>query len=152
MISSSSARTKYEVVTPNRADATCLMRLSARSPSASGAYVSGSSPPSPELERAPIRFIPRARVRCASGESAPSDIAVEMKRRRSASTGSTSASGTGVPPPPPRIASRSRGLAGARAATREPNAPNACGVLAATAFCIARTRGGDQAWSSPSRR
>src|SRR5438067_9117989 len=58
------------------------MRLSARSPFSSGAYVSGSSPPSPELERAPIRFMPIAKVRCASGESAPKDMAVEMKRRR----------------------------------------------------------------------
>src|SRR5213594_3310948 len=36
LISSSSARTRYEVVTPKRAEATCLMRLSARSPLSSG--------------------------------------------------------------------------------------------------------------------
>ena len=34
LISSSSARTRYSVVTPKRADATCLMRLSSRSPPA----------------------------------------------------------------------------------------------------------------------
>jgi hypothetical protein len=33
LISSSSARTRYSAVTPKRADATCLMRLSSRSPS-----------------------------------------------------------------------------------------------------------------------
>ncbi len=36
LISSSSARTRYSVVTPNRPLATCLMRLSTRSPLGSG--------------------------------------------------------------------------------------------------------------------
>src|ERR1051326_4126068 len=96
LISSSSARARYAVVTPKRPDATCLMRLSARSLPSSGVYVAGSSPPSPELERAWMRFIAIASVACASGDSAPSDIALEMKRRRIASTGSTSSIGTGA--------------------------------------------------------
>ena len=37
LISSSSARIRYSVVTPNRAEATCLIRLSARSPLSAGA-------------------------------------------------------------------------------------------------------------------
>ena len=85
--------------------------------------------------------MPIAKVRCASGESAPKDMAVEMKRRRIVSAGSTSSSGIGVPE---RIASKSRGLAGTRAATRARNVSYAWGVFASTAFCIARTRGGDQ--------
>ena len=36
LISSSSARTRYSVVTPKRAEATCLIRLSARSPFSAG--------------------------------------------------------------------------------------------------------------------
>src|ERR1051325_4499280 len=83
---SCSARARYAVVTPKRPDATCLMRLSARSLPSSGVYVAGSSPPSPELERAWMRFMAIASVACASGDSAPSDIALEMKRRRIAST------------------------------------------------------------------
>src|SRR2546422_8312775 len=43
--------------------------------------ISGSSPPSPQFDFAPIRFIPMARVRWASGDSAPSDIAVEIDRK-----------------------------------------------------------------------
>src|ERR1051325_4499432 len=57
LISSSSARIRYCVVTPKRADATCLIRLSARSPLASGAYVSGSSPPSPQFDFAGLRAL-----------------------------------------------------------------------------------------------
>src|SRR5205814_1936841 len=89
-----------------------------------------------------MRFIPVASVRCASGDNAPSDIAVEMKRRRMTSAGSTWSSATGTPV---RIASKSRGPAGARAAT-----------LATKASypwrCSAVTTGGDQPWSSPSLR
>src|SRR2546425_164127 len=62
-----------------------------------------------------MRFIPVASVRCASGDNAPSDIAVEMKRRRITSAGSTWSSATGAPV---RIASKSRGPAGAGAAVR----------------------------------
>ncbi len=113
LISSSSARTRYSVVTPNRAEATCLIRLSsAVAVLAARGSCCGSSPPSPELDRAPIRFIAIESVACASGESAPSDIAEETNRRRISSTDSTSSSGTGVPG---RTARRSRGLAGRRA-------------------------------------
>src|SRR5882762_9327309 len=111
LISSSSARTRYSVVTPKRPDATCLMRLSARSPLGRGAYDAGSSPPSPVFDRAPMRFMPIARVACASGVSAPRDMALEMNRRRMSSTGSTSSSGIGCAA---RKSSRSRGPAGAR--------------------------------------
>ncbi len=78
--------------------------------------MNGSSPPSPELLRAPIRFMAIDSVACASGESAPSDIAAETKRGRMASIGSTSSSGTGVPAG--RKPSRSRGLVGRCASAR----------------------------------
>ena len=58
-----------------------------------------------------MRFIAIESVACASGESAPSDIAEETKRVRIDSAGSTSSSGTGAPS---RTASRSRGPAGRR--------------------------------------
>src|SRR5260370_49043 len=95
LISSSSARFKYRGVTPNRADATCLTRLSRRGPPSSS-YMSGSSPPSPELERAPTWFMAIASASCASGESAPSDIAVLTNRLTISLAGSTSSSGTGA--------------------------------------------------------
>ena len=44
-----------------------------------------------------MRFIAIDSVACASGESAPSDMAEETNRVRIASAGSTSSSGTGVP-------------------------------------------------------
>src|SRR5204862_5035885 len=77
LICSSSADRRYAGVTPKRADATCLVRL----PSA-WLNRSGSSPPSPLLLRAPIWFIARATMRCASGDSAPTDIADAKNRRQ----------------------------------------------------------------------
>ena len=95
LICSSSADRRYAGVTPKRADATCLVRLPLQSPSAGRRNRSGSSPPSPLLLRAPSRFIAIATARCASGASAPTDIAEAKKRRQIASTGSTSSSGIG---------------------------------------------------------
>ena len=40
----------------------------------------GSSPPSPEFERAPTAFAPAASASCASGEIAPSEIAAVENR------------------------------------------------------------------------
>ena len=62
----SSAFTKYSLVTPNRPDATCLIALRLESPFESGMKRSGSSPPSPVLLLAPMRFIAMAKVSCAS--------------------------------------------------------------------------------------
>ena len=56
---------------------------------------SASSPPSPVLERAPIRFIAMASVSCASLEMEPNDIAPVAKRLTIAVAGSTSSIGTG---------------------------------------------------------
>ncbi len=67
----SSALTRYSEVTPNRPDATCLMALRRRSPLASGVKRSGSSPPSPVLDRPPIRFMAMASVSWASAEMEP---------------------------------------------------------------------------------
>ncbi len=85
--------------------------------------------------------MPIASVRCASGDNAPSDIAVDTKRRRISSAGSTSSSGMGGTA---RNASRSRGLAGSRAATRARKPSYASGEPAFTAACIDRTSCGDQ--------
>ena len=93
LISSSSARLRYAGVTPNRADATCLTRLSLRMAALS--YVSGSSPPSPELDLAPIWFIASASASCASGDRAPSDIAVLTNRLTISLAGSTAFIGAG---------------------------------------------------------
>ena len=63
----SSAFVRYSLVTPNRPDAICLTRERR-----SGSYRrSGSSPPSPVLDRPPRRFMAIARVSCASAEIDP---------------------------------------------------------------------------------
>ena len=67
----SSELTRYSEVTPNRPEATCLMALRRRSPLASGVKRSGSSPPSPVLDRPPSRFMAMARVSWASAEIDP---------------------------------------------------------------------------------
>ena len=72
------------MVTPNRADATCLIeerRLSAKR--------AGSSPPSPVFDLPPISFMATASASCASGEIEPSDIAPVTKRFMISVTGST---------------------------------------------------------------
>ncbi len=58
LISSWSARARYVAVTPNRAEATCLIRASRRRPSSPGTYQAGSSPPSPVFAAPPARWIP----------------------------------------------------------------------------------------------
>ena len=57
----------------------------------------GSSPPSPQLDRPPIRFMAWARVSWASFESDPCDMAPVENRRAISLAGSTSSSGTGGP-------------------------------------------------------
>src|SRR5580698_7286110 len=56
LICRSSALTRYSLVTPNRPDATCLTAERRRSPLGSGLNRSGSSPPSPVLDRPPSRL------------------------------------------------------------------------------------------------
>src|SRR5215472_13066575 len=58
LICRSSALTRYSLVTPNRPLATCLTAERRRSPLASGTNRSGSSPPSPVLDRPPSRAPP----------------------------------------------------------------------------------------------
>src|SRR6202000_3150634 len=86
LICRSSALTRYSLVTPNRPDATCLTAERRRSPLGSGLNRSGSSPPSPVLDRPPSRFIAMARVSCASAEIDPYDMAPVLKRLRIDST------------------------------------------------------------------
>ena len=98
-------------MTPNRADATCLMRASRRRPSRSGAYHAGSSPPSPVLAAPPARWIPIVNAWCASGDSAPTLIAETTNRRAIDRALSTSVNGTAVAAR--RTRRPSRGTAGA---------------------------------------
>src|SRR5215469_14105272 len=95
LICRSSALTRYSLVTPNRPLATCLIADLRRSPFTSAAYLSASSPPSPEFDRPPSRFIAIARVWCASADSEPYDIAPVQNRLTISLTGSTSSIGTG---------------------------------------------------------
>src|ERR1700748_776729 len=67
----SSALTRYSLVTPNRPDATCLTLLRRRSPLGWGVRGSGPTPPSPVLDRPPMRFMAMARVSWASAEIEP---------------------------------------------------------------------------------
>src|ERR1700746_1114584 len=97
LICRSSALTRYSLVTPNRPDATCLTAERRRSPLGSGLNRSGSSPPSPVLDRPPRRFIAIARVSCASAEIDPYDIAPVANRFTIDSTGSTSSIGIREP-------------------------------------------------------
>jgi hypothetical protein len=62
----SSALTRYSLVTPKRADATCLIALRFQSPFGSRRYRAGSSPPSPVFDLPPRRFMAMASVVCAS--------------------------------------------------------------------------------------
>ena len=78
------------MVTPNRPDAICLIALRRKSPFSSGTKRCGSSPPSPEFDFAPIRFIAIASVSCASALIEPNDIAPVTNRDTIALTGSTS--------------------------------------------------------------
>src|SRR5580700_7897745 len=93
----SSAFTRYSLVTPKRPDATCLIALRRRSPLASGVKRSASSPPSPVLERPPMRFMAMASVSCASAEIDPYDMAPVEKRLMMDEIGSTSSMGIAPP-------------------------------------------------------
>ena len=118
LISSCSARARYSAVTPKRAEATCLMAASRRSPSADGAYQAGSSPPSPEFALPPSRAMPMLIAWCASGDSAPRLIAELTKRRTIRDAGSTSRSGTA--PSRPAAASAGRAAAAGRSSASRP--------------------------------
>src|SRR3954453_19851160 len=82
LICRSSALVRYRLVTPNRPDATCLIAL--RRAGSRGR--SGSPPPSPVFDFAPIEFIAIARVSCASSEMEPYDMAPVENRFRIDST------------------------------------------------------------------
>ena len=109
LISSWSARARYVAVTPNRAEATCLIEASRRSPSGPGAYQAGSSPPSPVFAAPPASWIPMREGLVCLGASAPTLIAETTNRRTIDGASSTSErsteAGTG------RIRSSSRGTA-----------------------------------------
>src|SRR5580698_6386753 len=83
LISISVALARYSAVTPNRPEATCLMRRFLESPFSIGVNRLRSSPPSPEFDLPPMRFMAMASVSWASGESAP----IEDIRRRCTTAG-----------------------------------------------------------------
>ena len=85
----------YSAVTPNLPDATCLTAEFLESCASNGTKRVSSSPPSPVLDRAPMRFIAIASVSCASRLMEPSEIAPVANRGRICSTGSTSLNGIG---------------------------------------------------------
>ncbi len=95
-------------MTPNRPEATCLIALRRTG----STRRSGSSPPSPVFDLAPIEFMATARVSCASCEMEPYDMAPVENRLTIDSTGSTSSTGTGSRSPslkakrPRRVMSR----------------------------------------------
>ncbi len=95
LISSSLAAFRYSAVTPKRPEATCLIGELALSPLGRGLKRSAPSPPSPESDRAPMRFMAMVRVSCASGERAPKDMPGVTKRFLISVMLSTSSSGTG---------------------------------------------------------
>ena len=110
LIWSSCANAAYSGVTPKRPDAICLI-----GEFDSERNRSRSSPPSPVFAFAPMRLSASPISSCASGESAPRDMAPPEKRRTTSATGSTSSSGTGGPAG--TSSSRSRGSSGERPLT-----------------------------------
>src|SRR3977135_4229958 len=80
LICSSSALTRYSIVTPKRPQATRLIDERGEAPFGAGGERDGSSPPSPVFDLPPRRFIAIASVSCASRPSDPSDIAPVAKR------------------------------------------------------------------------
>src|SRR5438034_1323685 len=77
LICSSSALTRYSVVTPKRPDATCLIAERIESPLGKGAKRSRSSPPSPVFDLPPMRFMAMASVVCASRLIEPKRFAAD---------------------------------------------------------------------------
>jgi hypothetical protein len=82
-------------VTPKRADATWRMAERRWSPLSSVPSRRGSSPPSPEFDRPPMRFMAMASVSCDSGEIEPRLMAPVAKRFTMSLAGSTSLRGKG---------------------------------------------------------
>src|SRR5690606_5513911 len=80
LICSSSAFARYQIVTPKRPDAICLIAERRESPSASGLNRAGPSPPSPVLLCRPKRRTTTASVSCAAAEGEPKRSAAVDKR------------------------------------------------------------------------
>src|SRR3546814_16310061 len=92
-------KTAYEMRISDWSSDVCSSDLIAEfslSPFWRGVKRAGSSPPSPESDLAPMRFIAMLSVPCASGDSAPSDMPGVTKRLRIAVIDSTSPIGTAV--------------------------------------------------------
>ena len=96
LICSSSEFVRYQDVTPNRPEATCLIAERRLSPFASGVKRDGSSPPSPVLLLPPRRFIATASISWLSAEIEPKLIAPVQKRLTIWLAGSTASSGRGA--------------------------------------------------------
>ena len=96
LICSSSALTRYSVLTPNLPEATCLTAERMFLPP-TGTLRDGSSPPSPQLLFAPRRFAASVMVSWASLLMAPNDMASMTNLFTISDSGSTSSKGTGLP-------------------------------------------------------
>ena len=169
LIWSSSAKAAYSGVTPNRPEATCLIRelRSVRKRA-------GSSPPSPQFDRAWRLLNAAAIVSCASAEIEPYDMAPVENRFRIELTGSTSSIGIGVragagrpvpasatgpgggpaSPSTPRMRSRPRSVI-SRAdcrSTRSVYSANTSRRPVLVACCSRNTASGLNRCGSPSRR
>ncbi|SKV41848.1 Uncharacterised protein [Mycobacteroides abscessus subsp. abscessus] len=140
-------------MTPNRPDATCLMALRRQSPFSSGANRRGSSPPSPEFERPPKRFIAMASVSCASAEMEPKLIAPVEKRFTISLAGSTSSSGTGGRTPVLNFSRpRSEAIRSLWSSTSWVYSLNTEYWPVRVECCSLKTVSGLNRWYSPSRR
>ncbi len=153
LISSCRARARYSAVTPNRADATCLMWASVALSAASGAYQAGSSPPSPVLAEPPMAWIPSVSARCASGDNAPTLIALTTNRRAIERESSTSSSGTARVPRGRETRNPSRTTAASRPSPARYRASAvSVGSSDVARSCTALAIAGLYRWSSPSPR
>mmetsp|Transcript_5702 Transcript_5702/g.18590 ORF Transcript_5702/g.18590 Transcript_5702/m.18590 type:complete len:225 (+) Transcript_5702:88-762(+) len=179
LISSCSADARYSVVTPKRPLATCRIFDRAESvccaseslasgklaPRRWDQWVSrvsavmgvesrrGSSPPSPEFEAPPTRFIAIARVSWVSLERAPRDMPPVTKRRRIADV-STSEEPTVVSAPRRKSTrsrrARGRSLSPLRASTKSRyRASRATGSSSRTAAWRSLATWGELPWISP---
>ena len=111
LICSSSALVRYQMVTPKRPDATCLIAERLESPLGIGLNRSGSSPPSPVLDLPPRRFIAIASVSWLSAEIDPKLMAPVANRFTMSFADSTSSIGIGPPLAPSLNFSRPRSVA-----------------------------------------
>ena len=97
LICNSSALVRYQLVTPKRPEAICLIAERLESPFSMTVKRDASSPPSPVLDLPPRRFIAIANASWLSAEMEPKLMAPVTKRLTISFAGSTSSSGIAPP-------------------------------------------------------